>query len=88
MATVVGADLMQLQALEQRFHLESAAVAELRSRISTLLEATVWSGPAAEQFREEWRGSFTTTLQHLAAALDDNARVLGSRRQAIFAATA
>jgi uncharacterized protein YukE len=88
MVSMVGGDLEQLQLLEQQFRTDSQVVADLRSRISAVLDGTAWTGPAAEHFREEWRGSFTSALQQLAAALSENAGVIANRRQAIFSATA
>src|SRR3954453_17483251 len=88
MATMVGGDLEQLQVLEHQFRADAEVVAELRARISNVLGATAWTGPAAEQFRQEWNGTFAGALAQLAAALGENAAVVASRRQAIFAATA
>src|SRR4051812_31236647 len=87
MATMVGGDLEQLQMLEQQFRNDSQAVAELRARITNVLASTAWTGPAAEQFRQEWNGTFSSALNSLAASLQDNAGVVANRRQAIAAAT-
>jgi hypothetical protein len=85
---MVGGDLEQLQVLEQQFRADAQVVSDLRNRISNLLAGTAWTGPAAEHFREEWGGTFATALTQLAGALGENASVISSRRQAIFAATA
>ena len=87
MASMVGGDLEQLQVLEQQFRNDSQGVAELRTRITNVLGSTAWTGPAAEQFRQEWNGNFASVLSNLAAALQDNAVVVANRRQAIAAAT-
>src|SRR3954447_21458094 len=88
MATMVGGDLEQLQVLEQQFRTDADVVAELRARISAMLAGTAWTGPAADQFREEWNSTFAAALTHLAGALTENATLIAGRRQAIFAATA
>ena len=88
MTSMVGGDLEQLSVLEQQFRADAQAVAEVRARISTVLTATAWTGPAAQHFRDEWNGSFAPALQQLAAALSENAALVANRRQAIFAATA
>ena len=88
MASMVGGDLEQLQLLEQQFRNDSEAVAELRARITGVLGNTAWTGPAADRFRQDWNGSFSTALSNLAAALLDNAGLIASRRQAIATATA
>ena len=88
MTSMVGGDLEQLQVLEQEFRADAQAVGDLRARISNVLAGTAWTGPAANQFREEWTGNFSAALNQLAAALTDNAALIANRRQAIFAATA
>ena len=88
MTSMVGGDLEQLQTLERQFRIDAQAIGELRARISNLLAGTAWTGPAATQFREEWNGTFASALQQLSVALTDNAAVIASRRQAIYAATA
>ena len=88
MTAMVGGDLEQLQVLEQQFRADAQEVADLRARISNVLAGTAWTGPAANQFRDEWNGNFANALNHLSIALSDNAAVIANRRQAIFAATA
>ena len=87
MAMLVGGDLEQLGLLEQQFRVDAEAVAELRSRISGLLAATAWTGPAADRFRHEWSTSFSSAMANLSAALQENAVLVAGRRQAIAAAT-
>ena len=54
MPTLVGADLAALQALEAAFRRESEAVEALRSRVhgQVVGSESLWTGPAAQQFRE------------------------------------
>lgn len=87
MPNMMGGDLEQLQALEQEFRTDSQAVQDLRARITNVLSGTAWTGPASEHFREEWNGTFSTALSNLGSALQDNATVVSSRRQAINTAT-
>jgi len=87
MANMMGGDLEQLQSLEQQFRSDSQAVQDLRARITNVLTGTAWTGPASEHFRQEWSGTFSTALNNLGAALQDNATVVASRRQAICTAT-
>src|SRR5438128_489479 len=83
MTAMVGGDLEQLQGLEQEFRVDAQAIADLRARISNVLAGTAWTGPAANQFREQWNGSFAVALNQLSAALTENAVLIGNRRQAI-----
>jgi uncharacterized protein YukE len=87
MPALVGGDLEQLQVLEQQFRVDAQAVGELRSRVSSVLSGTAWTGPAADRFRQEWASSFSTALLNLSNALQENATVVASRRQAIAMAT-
>jgi uncharacterized protein YukE len=69
----IGGDIEQLTGLEQTFTRESEAVQNLRSTISSTLDSTNWRGPAAQRFREQWNGEFSSALARLAEALTQNA---------------
>ena len=81
-----GADIMQMQQLEQRLQQESGAVKELMQRINSALENTQWTGPAADRFRQEWAGQFQKALMTLSDALGQNAVAVRNRWQAFEAA--
>lgn len=81
-----GADIMQMQQLEQRLQQESAAVKELMQRIDQTLSNTQWTGPAAERFKQEWTGDFRKALTTLSDALGQNAATVRNRWQAFEAA--
>jgi uncharacterized protein YukE len=83
----VGANIPQMQALEQRMQQESAAVQELMTRIDNSLRDTVWEGAAAARFREEWNTQFRKALTTLAQALEQNAVSVRNSWQAIQTAT-
>jgi uncharacterized protein YukE len=83
----VGANIPQMQALEQRMQQESVAVQELMSRIDNALRSTVWEGAAAVRFREEWDTQFKKALTTLSQALDQNAVSVRNTWQAIQTAT-
>ena len=84
---MVGANLEQLQALEQRFQSDGQVVNELHQRLTAMLHDTAWTGPAADRFRELWNQEFSRALVRLQEALRENADVVRSRRQAIHTAT-
>lgn len=88
MAGVVGGSLEQMQSLEHQFSVDAQAVADLQRRVTASVASTTWTGPAAERFRSEWNGTFVGALNRLQEALNENAAVVRSRRQAIEAATA
>jgi len=81
-----GADIAQMQQLEQRLQAESGAVQELMKRITGTLETTNWTGPAADRFKQEWRDDFSKALNTLAEALGQNASAVRNRWQAFEAA--
>lgn len=84
---VYGGDLVQLDELTARFRQESAEIEALEARIGVCLQSTVWMGPAAERFRQEWSAEFVPALRRLAEAMEANALAVGRRRQAIESAT-
>jgi uncharacterized protein YukE len=81
-----GADIMQMQQLEQRLQQESGVVKELMMRINQALTNTQWTGPAADRFRQEWTDQFQKALTTLSDALGQNAAAVRNRWQAFEAA--
>jgi WXG100 family type VII secretion target len=81
-----GADIMQMQQLEQRLQQESGAVTELMNRIDQSLANVQWTGPAADRFKQEWSENFKKALTTLSEALGQNASAVRNRWQAFEAA--
>ena len=81
-----GADIAQMQQLEQRLRQESGAVNELMDRIDKALVNTQWTGPAADRFRQEWSQDFRKALMTLSQALGENASAVQNRWRAFEAA--
>ncbi len=81
-----GADIAQMQQLEQRLKQESASVNELMQRIDQALANTQWTGPAADRFRQEWSNDFRKALMTLSNALGENATAVHNRWRAFEAA--
>ncbi len=81
-----GADIAQMQQLEQRLKQESASVTELMQRIDQALANTQWTGPAADRFRQEWSNDFRKALMTLSNALGENATAVQNRWRAFEAA--
>jgi uncharacterized protein YukE len=82
-----GGNLDQMQTLDSTFTSQAQAVVDLTSRISSTLQGTAWTGPAADRFRSDWNGQFQPALQKLEQALTDNAAIVRNRRAAIETAT-
>lgn len=85
--TMVGGNLEQMAGLQQAFQRDGQAVAELQQRITAALGNTVWTGPAAQRFRDEWSATFVPALVRLREALDENASLVRNRAEAIRTAT-
>ena len=85
--SMVGGNLEQLDGLQRSLANEAAGVEQLVARLSGVLEGTTWLGPAADAFRGQWREQYGPALRSLKAGLDDQARIVASRRQAIATAT-
>lgn len=86
-ADMWGGNLDQMQSLDSTFTGQAQAVAELTSRITSTLNGTAWTGPAADRFRQDWSGQFQPALHKLQSALTDNAAIVRNRRAAIETAT-
>ena len=85
--SMVGGNLEQLDGLHRSLATEAAGVEQLFARLTGVLEATTWLGPAADAFRGQWREQYAPALRGLKTGLDDQGRLVASRRQAIAAAT-
>ena len=81
-----GADIAQMQQLEQRLKQEASSVTELMNRIDQALANTQWTGPAADRFRQEWSNDFRKALMTLSNALGENATAVQNRWRAFEAA--
>ena len=86
--SMVGGNLEQLDGLQRSFVSESSNVEALVARINATLRGTTWLGPAADAFRSQWEGQFAPALAGLKTGLDEQSRVVASRRAAIASATA
>jgi uncharacterized protein YukE len=65
----IGANIEQLQSLNQQFNKQAAQVDALIAAINNQLGGTWWIGPRAEKFKGQWDQDFTPTLKKLSEAL-------------------
>ena len=79
----IGAEMGQLADLQRTFSQQSQAVDSLRSQIDGRVKGTLWEGPAADRFRQEWDSQFQPTLRELQAALNEASGEVGRRHQAL-----
>jgi WXG100 family type VII secretion target len=82
----IGGDMAQMESLKGTFTKNANSVAtltgELQQQVDTIV-GTGWEGPAANNFREAWASQFKPALDKLKAALDEAAREVDKRREAI-----
>jgi uncharacterized protein YukE len=82
----IGAEMEQLQQLQQVFQQKAAAIDELKSAIDGQVGGTWWVGPAADRFRDQWNGSFKPNLTQLQQALTEASAEVQRRHAALQAA--
>ena len=79
----VGGNLEQLTSLKQKFTTEASDVQRLKTQITGAIDNTWWIGPAAERFKQAWTSDFAPALGRLEQALQEAAREVGNREQAL-----
>jgi len=82
----VGAELGQLKALKKSFDANAQKSVDLMSSVRGQLESTWWKGPAADRFRQSWKGEFEPALKKLDAALKEAGTEVQRRHDALQAA--
>jgi uncharacterized protein YukE len=85
---MLGGELETMATLKGKLNEQANTVATLTSTVDQQVKNTVWSGPAADRFRELWDGQFKQTLEQLRIALNDAATEVNNRAEAIRVATA
>ena len=68
--TMYGANPEQLSDLGQTFKRQVAPVDQLIAAVNNALESTRWEGPASERFKEDWYGTFRSSLDGIKTALE------------------
>jgi peroxiredoxin len=85
-----GANVDQLTNLGSTLTRQIDSISQVMSTVDGVLNATAWTGPARDQFVEDWNGSFKQALGKLNEAFglagrdciamsDELRRVLGAR---------
>ncbi|MDP2289917.1 MAG: WXG100 family type VII secretion target [Actinomycetota bacterium] len=88
--SMYGANPEQLAALGRSLKQQITSIEQVMSTVSSSLAGTAWTGPARDQFENEWNTSFRTALGKLNQAFDaagndcisrsnDLQRVMGAR---------
>ncbi len=79
----VGAELGQLQSLKKSFDANAQKSVDLMTSVRGQLENTWWKGPAADRFRQAWKGEFEPALKKLDAALKEAGGEVQRRHDAL-----
>ncbi len=82
----IGGNLEEMARLEDTFRGRSGDTETLRSQLQSAVDQHItanWEGPAAEAFREAWNSQFKPALQKLQQALDEAAKEVKNRTDAI-----
>ncbi|MGB8857917.1 MAG: WXG100 family type VII secretion target [Ilumatobacteraceae bacterium] len=90
MSVSYGAVPEQLTSLGRSLKQQITSIEQVMSTVTSALGGTTWSGPARDQFENDWNNSFRTALNKLNQAFDaagsdcmarstDLQRVMGAR---------
>jgi WXG100 family type VII secretion target len=79
----IGAELTQMQALQRTFEKNANETANLMGSIRSQLDGTDWKGPAADRFRNAWKGEFEPALKKLQDALTEAGQEVKRRHDAL-----
>lgn len=76
----------EMRQLTVVFNQQAEAAVAIMNAIDQALGNTTWQGARATQFREAWNGPFKRNLIALQQALNENATIITSERNAAEAA--
>lgn len=74
MAGVWGLDIQQVRDLGTNLDREADQIDAILSKLTGVLNNTQWTGPDANQFRNDWQGVHSNALRKVAAALRETAQ--------------
>lgn len=76
----IGGDVPGMRQLASRMGSVASRLDAMRNRLNGQIESTVWRGPDADRFRDQWRSTYVTALRQMVADLQDAAASM--RREA------
>ena len=68
--TMYGANPEQLTALGRSLQSQREAIDTVVATVGSALAGTAWTGPARDQFEQDWNGTFRGALDRLKEAFD------------------
>lgn len=73
MSNVWGLDVQQVRDLATNLDREADTIDQLLSRLTGVLNNTQWTGPDANQFRNDWTGTHSTSLRNVSKNIRETA---------------
>ena len=68
---VWGLDVQQVRQLSAQLRNSAESIQQTLTTLTGALNGTQWTGPDAEQFRNEWSSTHTASLRNVINALQD-----------------
>ncbi|MDO9396394.1 MAG: WXG100 family type VII secretion target [Herbiconiux sp.] len=68
---VWGLDVEQVRGLSKQLNTQSQQVQQILTTLTSALQNVQWTGPDAEQFRNDWSTTHTAALKQVITALED-----------------
>lgn len=68
---VWGLDIQQVRTLSSQLSRQAETIQQALSTLTSALQGTQWTGPDAEQFRNEWSSTHTSNLKTVINALQE-----------------
>ena len=82
--TRLGGDVDAMERLQGQLKQRGQEVQQLRTQMGNMIQNTWWEGPAANNFRNEWNGQYSQSLQKLEALLADLGQEVQKRKEALI----
>ncbi|GMV85069.1 MAG: hypothetical protein AMXMBFR80_09260 [Dehalococcoidia bacterium] len=79
----LGGDIEAMERLQSQLKQRSGEVTRLRSDMTSMIQNTWWEGPAANRFKTEWNGNYSSSLQKLEQLLDELGMEVQRRKDAL-----
>ena len=80
----LGGDIEAMERLQSQLKQRGQDVQQLRSEMTNMIQSTWWEGPAANNFKTEWNGQYSQSLQKLEALLVDLGQEVQRRKDALL----
>jgi uncharacterized protein YukE len=80
----LGGDIEAMERLQSQLKQRGQDIQRLRSEMTNMIQSTWWEGPAANNFKNEWNGQYSSSLQKLEALLADLGQEVQRRKDALI----